>query len=101
MTFAELSVAVSVEAISSVFQKFIEPSKGKEKLQRRNWRKDQLINSNINIKYELTQGYLILVSRPKLEYLYISLSGIINQKTLQQNCSQIISKRLSQAKKTH
>ena len=45
---------------------------------------------NTNRKYELTQGYLILVFRPKLEYLYISLSGIINQKTLQQNCSRII-----------
>ena len=51
-----------------------------------------IVNLNINIKYELTQGYLILVSRPKLEYLDISLSGIINQKTLQQNCSQIIFK---------
>ena len=51
-----------------------------------------IVNLNINIKYELTQGYLILVSRPKLEYLDISLSGIINQKTLQQNCSRIIFK---------
>ena len=72
------SLELFPHSYATSISKFIEPSKGKQnlgKLQRRDWRKDQLINSSIKMKYGLTQSFLNLVFRPKLEYFYISLQG--------------------------